>query len=64
LGLEYRNGVYKNGQVGLGGAWLNTHARFDNFKVTWDESGNVEDKAKAVDPQDKLAITWGKVRDL
>lgn len=44
------------GRIGIGGT--NNRARFDDFKVT---GANVPDSA--VDPSDKLASTWGEIKN-
>ena len=53
---EDQDGAYKTGQVGVW-AW-ETEASFDDFTVYGD---NIEDTL-AVDPNRKLATTWGRLK--
>ncbi len=53
---EHEDGMYKTGQVGVW-AW-ETEASFDDFTVYGD---NIEDTL-AVDPNRKLATTWGRIK--
>lgn len=48
---------YDSGQVG---AWAwQTAVSFDDFRVTSDE---IEDSGTPVEPKDKLATTWGRIK--
>ncbi|MDE0466729.1 MAG: DUF1080 domain-containing protein [Candidatus Poribacteria bacterium] len=53
---EHKDDVYKTGQVGVW-AW-ETEASFDDFTVSGD---NIKDTL-AVDPNRKLATTWGRLK--
>ena len=49
--------TYAEGQIG---AWAwETAASFDDFMVSSDE---IEDSSTPVEPQDKLATTWGRIK--
>jgi len=55
VGTDNLGNEYESGKVGVW-AWQ-TKASFDDFTVS-----GTEIEGAAVDPQDKLAITWGKLK--
>ena len=55
---ENQDPSYNSGQVGAWG-WQ-TAASFDDFRVSGDE---IEGNVTPVEPQNKLATTWGRIKD-
>ena len=59
LVIDYTDGVYPKGKVGIASAFRGTTAHFDDFSVTGDD---VPDLNLDVSPEVKLATTWGKMK--
>jgi hypothetical protein len=60
LMIHYTDDTYPKGKVGIGSAHVGTTAHFDDFSVTGDD---VPDLDLSVSPEEKLATTWGKVKE-